>query len=212
MTRTVNRDHPPEPPPQPAEAPAPPAAPQPTQTYIAAPVDLPPQARTLTGAPPPSDAPLTITGAPAPVIAVPEAPPMPSSWGPPPPGGPPLRPGAVWNWAAGAVVGLAVLAATLGIPLFAESVKFDRLGSANTEDWLLWACGGLGVICAVSLATRMATLVSVLSGICAVLGIAAFAVANDEWDVSSPATWGVVAYMVGFAILGACSAFGLRRR
>jgi hypothetical protein len=186
--------------------------PPPQAGYVAAPTDLPPQTRTLTGAPIAADAPLTITGAPAAVIPIPEAPPMPTSWAAPLPGGPAIRAKVTWNWAAGAVVGLAVLAATFGLPLFAQAVKYDQLGNARTEDWLWWAAGGLGIICVVALATRIPALVSVLSGICAVMGIAAFAIANDDWDISSPATWGVVAYMIGFAILGACSVFGLRRR
>jgi hypothetical protein len=173
---------------------------------------MPTQAQTVTGAPPVDDRPLTITGAPAPVVQAPEVPPAPIGWGAPPPGGAPVRPPGAWNWAAGTVLGLAVLAATVGLPLFATALKFDQLDNAAVEDWLLWGSGALGVICAVSLATRIPALVSGLSAVCAVLGIAAFAMANDEWDAASPATWGVVAYMLGFAILGGCSVFGLRRR
>ena len=179
--------------------------------YLPAPDDLPRQARTLAGGPPPSDAPLTITGAPAPVLPIPETPPMPSTWGPPPPGGTPVRRPDAWNWAAGAVLGLAVLAAVVGLPAFAAAVKFDQISDAATEDWLLWAAGGVGVICAVALGTRIRQLVSLLCAVCALLGIVGIAMAQSTWDVGSPDSWSSAAFIAGFAILGGCGAIGLKR-
>jgi hypothetical protein len=116
-----------------------------------------------------------------------------------------------WNWAAGTVIGLGVFALAIALPQFATAVKFDQFGNARTEDWLLWGAGALGAVCLVSLLTRLRPIVSVLSGACAAVGVAAVIVGNDEWKIDSPATWSAVGLLAVYAVLGLCAAISLRR-
>jgi hypothetical protein len=136
---------------------------------------------------------------------------MPSTWAAPAHAQPPRPPQARWNWAAGTVVGLAVLAAVLFLPGLADAARHGVLGDAQLEDWLVWGAGVVGIVAVAALATRAAQLVSVLSAVCAGLAIVGIVVGTDAWDASSVATWSTLATLAGFAVLGGCAAGGLRR-
>jgi hypothetical protein len=136
---------------------------------------------------------------------------MPAAWAAPAHSQPRATPSARWNWAAGTVVGLAVFAASLFLPQFADAIRHGTLGDAHVEDWLVWAAGVVGIVAVAALGTRLPQLVSVLSALCAGMAIVGVVLATDSWDASSVDTWTTLLVLAGFVILGGCAAAALRR-
>lgn len=158
------------------------------------------------------NAPITLTGAPAPTIR----PPMPetpqTTWSTPLPQGPPAPSmGLRWNWAAGTVVGLAALAATMAVPSFFVMMDNDLLSDAPLEEWLLYASAAVGLIAVVALGSRLRPLVSALALIGAGCLIASAVLYTDQWDFGLGAAWSSAMTIASAAVLGLCGGVMLRR-
>jgi hypothetical protein len=117
-----------------------------------------------------------------------------------------------WNWGAGCVAGLAVLALVFAAPRFAVAVHDSQLGQQRLGDWLLYG-GALGALLSlICLASRQLAVVATLSVASAAVSIAAVIKLQGDWNLSHDSSWASLGLVIGLGLLGLGSSAGLRRR
>jgi len=119
--------------------------------------------------------------------------------------------GLRWNWAAGAMVGLAALTLQLAVPSIQSTVRFGSWGDLDSSVWLLYAGAALAVLGTLALVTRVPAVVSVLGFLSAGTFIAGVAIQTNHWDISRTSTVYSISLIAGAAILGLGVTAGLRR-
>ncbi len=115
-----------------------------------------------------------------------------------------------WNWAAGSIVGLALLTLLTAVPRFAIAVDDSLLDHQHLGDWLLYGAALGSLILLVCLAARSAAVVALLGFAVAGTAVASVIVIQDRWDMSRHATWSSLALALTFGVLGLL-ALGIRR-
>jgi pheromone shutdown protein TraB len=116
-----------------------------------------------------------------------------------------------WNWAAGSVVGLAILCLVFAVPRFAVAVDSSQMSQQQLGDWLLYGSALGSLLTVICLASRRVAVVATLSVVTAAIAIVAVFKLQGDWNLSHNTTWASLGLVLGLGTLGLCSSLGLRR-